>query len=213
MIDLQKLKKNEFKEAAASSIHVCDLDGQILAELIPIGNWALKNDELINSFMKWRNTFNRFFVNQSKVTVQSTKHYNKNLLIAQPNRIFFGIYLDNELIGHIGLDEINSKQAQLDNVIRGKSGGHTDLIYFAEKSIIEWAFEVLKVDEINAQVLSHNSIAMLLHNRFGFKLKERFHLKKVNNQNSHFFETCNEADATEKFYLDIIEVKKSEFNL
>ena len=55
-----------------------------------------------------------------------------------------------------------------------------------------------------------------------FFIREPMHLfrffctqlaKKVNNQNSHFFETCNEADATEKFYLDIIEVKKSEFNL
>ena len=211
MFDLQTLKKDSFSEALMRSIPICDLGGDEIGKLIPIGNWALDDAHLLQSFSSWRKTFMRFFLTQFEASEQSTAVYLKNQSIKQHNRIFFGIYLDNNLIGHIGLSDIVTDQAEIDNLIRGKSGGHTDLIYFAEKTLLEWAFQNLKIDKIVGRILSKNFMAMSVHERCGFSLKERFPLKKVTRDDAFSFEQCTSEAATEKFFLDIIEVTKTKF--
>ena len=211
MFDLQKLKKDSFSEALICSIPILNLEGDEIAKLIPIGNWALNDSHLLQSFASWRKIFMRFFLTQFETSAQSTAAYLENLSIKQSNRIFFGIYLDNDLIGHIGLSNIVIDEAEIDNLIRGKSGGHTDLMYFVEKTLLEWAFINLKVDKIVGRMLSKNFMAMSLHQRFGFSLKERLPLKKVTRHETVSFERCASEEATEKFFLDIIEVNISKF--
>ena len=96
-------------------------------------------------------------------------------------------------------------------MIRGVSGGHSDLMYFSEKALLNWAFNTLRVETINGQIMSKNFMALSLHERFGFSLKERFFLKKVFYENSFTYEACEKDNATEKFFLDIIELSKSNY--
>lgn len=211
MLDIQKLKKNSLSEALTCSLSVSDSRGEEIAKLVPIGNWALNDRNLLYLFASWRKTFNRFFLTQFETSAQSTASYLKNLSIAQSNRIFFAIYLGDNLIGHMGLSNIVKEEALTDNFIRGKSGGHSDLMYFAEKTLLTWAFEELKVKTITGIVMSNNFMAMSLHERFGFEIEERHHLKKIVSKNSTTLEKCDEIEATEKFYLDIIKLHKSSF--
>ena len=211
MIDLDTMKSESFGEAKKSALEVLDEANNKIAKLVPIGNWALQDDELLNSFANWRKTFMRFFLKQFTASKESTQGYLKNLSIGQSNRIFFAIYVNEILFGHIGLSNITESKAELDNIIRGVSGGHKDLIYFSEKTLLNWAFATLKVNTIDAQVMSKNFMALSLHERFGFKLKERNFLKKVVRESSISFEICEENIATEKLFLDVVEVSRAEF--
>ena len=211
MIDLNTMKSESFGEAKKSALDVLDEANNKIAKLVPIGNWALQDDELLNSFANWRKTFMRFFLTQFTTSKESTQGYLKNLSIGQSNRIFFAIYVNEILIGHIGLSNITESKAEIDNIIRGVSGGHKDLMYFSEKTLLNWAFATLKVNTIDAQVMSKNFMALSLHERFGFKLKERNFLKKVVRESSISFEICEENIATEKFFLDVVEVSRAEF--
>ena len=152
------------------------------------------------------------FFEQFNASKESTAVYLKNLSIGQNNRIFFAIYVEETLIGHIGLNNITADEAELDNIIRGVSGGHPDVMYFSEKTLLSWAFENLKVFRDKAQVMSKNFMAVSLHERFGFNLKERHFLKKVVRESSFSLETCERNSATENFFLDVMEVSRGEFS-
>ena len=211
MIDLSAMKKLTFSEALSSSLDVLDEANNKIASLVPIGNWALNDGELLNSFAIWRQTFMRFFLTQFTASRKSTKGYLQNLSIGQSDRILFAIYAGETLVGHIGLSNLTESKAELDNIIRGVSGGHKDLMYLSEKTLLNWAFVTLNMNTIDAQVMSKNFMALSLHKRFGFKLKERYSLKKVVRENLNSYEICEKYVATEKFFLDIIEVSKEEF--
>lgn len=211
MVDLNTMKCTSVGEAFKYKLDVLTESGTKIAELIPIGRWALNDEDLLNSFASWRQRFMRFFLTQFIASKESTASYLKNLSIPKTDRIFFAIYVEKKLIGHIGLSNVTSDKAELDNIIRGVSGGHADVMYFAEKTLLTWAFEELKVQRVDAQVMSKNFMALSLHERVGFKLSERHFLKKVVCENSFSFEICDENFATEKFFLDIIEVSNNEF--
>ena len=213
MIDLDALKKDTFIEALGCSLDVVDDENNKIAVLVPIGNWALKDTALLSSFAVWRQTFMRFFLTQFTASKESTSGYLKKLSIGQSNRIFFAIYVDDVLVGHIGLSNVTDSNAELDNIIRGVSGGHRDLMYFSEKTLIHWAFTQLNIKTIDAQVMSKNFMALSLHERFGFKLKERHNLKKVTNESSISYEVCDKEVTIEKFFLDIIEVSTEDFSI
>jgi RimJ/RimL family protein N-acetyltransferase len=211
MIDFSTMKKETFIEALSYSLDVVDKANNKIASLVPIGNWALKDSGLLSSFAIWRKMFMRFFLTQFIASEESTHGYLKKLSIGQSNRILFAIYVDDFLVGHIGLSNITENKAELDNIIRGVSGGHKDLMYLSEKTLLGWAFLTLNVKIIDAHVMSKNFMALSLHERFGFKSKERHPLKKVTSESSIAYEVCDNKAATEKFFVDIIEVSKEDF--
>ena len=211
MIDLNALKKDSFIDALECSLDVVDDASNKIAQLVPIGNWALKDTELLSSFAAWRQKFMRFFLTQFTASKESMSSYLVKLSIGQSNRIFFAIYVNDLLFGHIGLSNLTDSNAEVDNIIRGVSGGHRDLMYFSEKTLIDWAFIKLNMKTISAQVMSKNFMAISLHERCGFKLKERHNLKKIINESSISYEVCDKEVTTEKFFLDIIEVSKEDF--
>lgn len=211
MIDLNIMKCETFDAALNYRLDVLDEYDSKIAELIPIGKWALKDDDLLNSFASWRKTFMRFFLTQFNASKESTANYLKNTSIAESNRVFFAIYVERKLIGHIGLSNITARKAELDNIIRGVSGGNPDVMYFAEKTLLSWAFQTINIQSVNAQVMSKNFMALSLHERLGFKLKERHFLRKFTREKSLSLEICEENFATEKFFLDIIEVSGEDF--
>jgi len=208
---VESLKKDSFVEALSCALIVYDEYNKEIARLVPIGKWALFDEDLLCRFSEWRQKFMSFFLTRFHASKESTKGYLKNLSIEQNDRILFAIYADDLLVGHIGLSNINENNAELDNAIRGVSGNHKDLIYFSEKVLLTWAFDRLAVNSVHAQVLSKNFLALSLHKRFGFKLRERQSLKKVVNEKLISYEVCDEELATEKFFLDIIEVFKENF--
>ena len=55
-------KKDTFVEAISCSLEVLDDYNNKVALLVPIGNWALSNEELLLSFAEWRKKFMHFFL-------------------------------------------------------------------------------------------------------------------------------------------------------
>ena len=213
MINLDALKKATFVQALGCSLEVVDHANNKIAILVPIGDWALEDSELLCSFAAWRQTFMRFFLTQFTASKESTRGYLKKLSIGESNRILFAIYEHDILVGHIGLSNLTNSSAELDNIMRGVSGSCADLMYFSEKKLLDWAFTEFKLKTVVAQVMSKNFMALSLHERFGFKLKERYSLKRVINESSICYEVCNKEETTEKFFLDIIEVSNEDFTL
>lgn len=213
LVDLQSMKKPSFEEAKKLRIEVSDNCSKAIGDLVPIGSWALDDDHLIKEFSNWRAMFMRFFQSQFKPSEQRSVYYLSNFSIGQDSRIFFAIYLTSgELIGHIGLSNITETTAELDNIIRGRSGGHSDLMYFSEKALLNWAFQTLKLEKITAQVMSRNILALNLHDRFGFRIVESFPMRRRQiSAEEILFERCEEIEATEKTVLHIIELKQKEF--
>ena len=211
MINLQNLKESNYTDASKHYISVIDQDFNELAKLIPVGKWAIKDKNILISFTSWRKTFMRFFFTQFESSVESTLKYLKDFSINDPSRIFFAIYERNNLIGHIGLCNICIFNAELDNMIRGESGQHPDLMYFVEKTMLMWAFNTLGVNTVNARVMSNNFMALSLHKRLGFKLKTRHHLKRVIEKNEIIFQHSDQHESTETFFQDIMEVTRHSF--
>ena len=54
MIDFNSMKKESFDDASNSALNVLDEKDKKIASLVPIGNWALQDDGLLNSFANWR---------------------------------------------------------------------------------------------------------------------------------------------------------------
>ena len=211
MREIQNLKKEIFGDAVACSLAVLDESGAEVGKLVPIGEWALNDDQLLNTFADWRKKFMRFFFVQFEASRESTKEYLTNFSIKDENRIFFAIYSNDSLVGHIGLSNITDHKAELDNVVRGMSGGHKDLMYLCEKSLLVWAFETLGIKSVYARVMSKNILAITLHQRLGFGLRERSSVRKIVKKSDVFFEKCDVEDATETFFSDLYDVTSTSF--
>ena len=71
MQDLQTMKKQDFSDALHYALPVFDDLGNKLADLVPIGEWATQDSELVECFAKWRKTFMRCFLTMLKLLPNS----------------------------------------------------------------------------------------------------------------------------------------------
>lgn len=205
------IKKNTFLSARKSALPVLDADGIEVGELVPIGAWALKDENLIESFCAWRKLFMRFFLVQSEPSIQSTHSYLEELAIKSDDRILFALYVDEILTGHVGLCGIGKGAAEADNIMRGRSGGHKDLMLLSEIALLNWSFDILGVTRVIARILSKNSLSQALFTRLGFQVIDRASLCKVVEGRSVALQTCAHEYSTEAFTLDLLEVRAEVF--
>jgi hypothetical protein len=106
--------------------------------------------------------------------------------------------------GHIGLAEIKDGNAELDNMMRGESGGPIDLMLEAERTLINWAIECLALKSITLRIQSRNFLAMKNHFELGFVRSNRLPLMRVEKGDSFVLEPCEPEFATESFYMDVL---------
>lgn len=206
------LKKSTQDEALIKSLPLQRRDGTLIGQLLPVGGWSLRDESLISAFTKWRKMFMRFFPSQFNATPESMKSYLENLSIARADRILFAVYdVEVGLVGHIGLSNVTAESAELDNIVRGVSGGEPTLMRIAEGTLLSWAFESLGVEQIVAQVLSFNHMAHDLHASFGFVTSESYPLFKNQEGNNVRHNRTDEAGANVKYRLDIITLAKDAF--
>lgn len=211
-MDLSALKVDNFEQATLLSVPVFDNSDNLIAKLIPIGEWALEDSSLIQKFTRWRKVYMRFFLSQFEATEQRTKSYLEDQVIMQDDRVLFAIYANDTLTGHIGICNITDSSAELDNMIRGASGSNVDLMFYVERSCLQWAYKHLGVDTILARVISNNFLAKLLHERFGFILEKSTPLLKKMDKNTVTYEPCLDKYATEPFFLETMSLSRFRFS-
>lgn len=173
------LKKDVFKEALDVRLPILDDIGIVLGCLIPVGFWILEDEGLLAKISGWRNKFSRMFPTQNVVTVEGTKNY-LGRLIKSSDAILFLIQDGAEnIIGHIGVVNLNDKRCELAHLMRGENTQNAEIIYYAECALIRWACDILNVELIYIEAMSYNFGAISLHERVGFKNIKRLPIKKI----------------------------------
>lgn len=176
---IKNKKKPTQKEADNVSVPIFDDMNSPVGRLVPIGDWVLSEPKIIEEIMLWRKRAMRFFLSQFDPTVERTRTYLQKLSIEQPGRCLFLVFDKTDtLIGHIGLANVDGYQGELDNIMRGKSGGPVRLMEWSEKAILDWAFRELDLKRVFLRVLSYNILTINLHSMFGFKTVDKTPLFK-----------------------------------
>lgn len=170
------------------TINVVGDEGREIGHLWPITKAAASNRELIQKLTDWRNRARIHFFSQFTATYERTHSWLKNVLLPDEGRLLFMINSNGKSVGHLGFRDLHDHTVELDNLIRGEIGGHPQLIYHAEVALINWMFQNLGIDLINAWVLAHNAVVSSLHKRVGFEPAERVPLLKVQEDDTLSFE-------------------------
>jgi RimJ/RimL family protein N-acetyltransferase len=133
----------------------------------------LNENDATSQYCSWINDkeVNKY-LESKKATIEELKKYIKTRL-KDPNSLFFGIFLrKNDLhIGNVKLEPINFKNgiATLGILIGEKIIWSKGYGTEALNNIIEYAFKVLNLGEINLGVLKNNIGAIKAYEKAGFK--------------------------------------------
>jgi RimJ/RimL family protein N-acetyltransferase len=211
---IASLKKTTFTAARGVAVQVVDADGVVVGCLVPVGEWILQDGSSVEAIRAWRQRAMRMFLTQFQSTVEKTFRYLREFSIARENRLLFLIYdRDGLLVGHLGVSDVDGSSGELDNLMRGTPGGHRDLVYFSELALIDWCFQVLKIDRLHLRALSYNGLALELHERVGFETMARLPLRKVGSDDLTVYQVCSEQEASVAYRCVLMELTISRFYL
>lgn len=181
---LKNIKNGSFENGKFSDIPVYK-DNIKIALLIPLMQENLiyneENKKIVKLLGKWREQNSRWF-DIFKVTEEGTKKWLKEKVIDCDDRILFLIKtMDGLVVGHIGFYRFDFKDysCELDNVMRGEKTEIPGLMTYVTKTILDWAFERLKLKSITLRTFSDNEKAIALYERCGFKKVKDIPLEKI----------------------------------
>lgn len=196
---IAKLKCDTLAQARARSIPIV-AGHETIGSLVPIGPWILSDDHHISLICTWRQRAMRMFLAQFESTMDRTRHYLKTRSIGETDRVLFFIHdHEDRCVGHGGFSGISQVSAELDNLMRGMSGGHPNLILHAERTLLNWLFDSFHTEEVIAKVLSYNWMVIDLHESLGFHRKKSTPLRKVVAEDMTLHEPTDEAHANVRY--------------
>jgi hypothetical protein len=144
-----------------------------VGRLTPFTNATLSDHALVEELTLWRNKNSQFFLTQFEATVPRTIRWLEKAVLADPTRLMFFVHdLGDEPVGHVGVMRLDHPIVELDNMIRGRSGGGGQLMYWAEVSLLRWLFQVRRVTGVCLHVLSNNWLPISIHSEIGFRMTE-----------------------------------------
>ena len=159
-------------------IPIMDAQGNSIGRLSPLTVSSLGDKTLIEAMTRWRRHSARFFLTQFDATPERTTQWLENTVFNDPSRLLFTIHSASKLIGQYGFKNLSSKSAEVDNLLRGESGGNPQLIYFAEIALVGWLFSTFEITNLYGYVLAENWQALQLHARVGFENTDLIPLTK-----------------------------------
>ena len=209
---ITSMKADSFDKALSNALPIFDSKKNEIGKLVPIGNWIVTDKKKIENLSTWRQKHMKFFFSQFISSYKRTLWYIKNFSIEKNNRIFFLIYDDkNELIGHIGLADIEKNFGVLDNLIRGVDKGNPKLIFYSMITIINWFFKKLKIENIYGKIISYNWLTIYLHEEIGFKVIDKIPLKKIKENGEIYHKNVNSNESNVRYFCTKMLLKKKEF--
>jgi hypothetical protein len=150
---------------------ILDNKGQNLGELVCIDDALSKESMLVNDLTYWRSQHMRYFLTQFTATPERTAAWLERVVLQSDDRILFLICTETgESIGNFGVCNIGTIRGELDNLIRGRKGGHPRLVYYSELAMLAWLFGSLSLQEANLWVFSNNIRTIQLHSSIGFSI-------------------------------------------
>lgn len=149
------------------------LNGHLIARLEPVTAVDHGQYPLVELLARWREAAKEAFPTQFPVTLEGTRNWLADKVIAVPDRILWWIRGDHDgvRLGHLGLFHLDasSMSIELDNVVRGVARGAPGLMQASVKTLVRWASEHLGIEEVALRVFADNQRAVTLYERCGFR--------------------------------------------
>lgn len=164
-------------------IPIRDDNGVNIGVMRPITRIDIQSNEIIEKMTNWRNQYKTFFLTQFNATPERTKKWLEKEVLSNPTQLLFLIYCGDILMGQYGFKELSGDSAFLDNLLRGERGGHPLLMRYAVLTLVEWLFDVMRVNEVYGYVFANNALGLKLNKDVGFSFTEKIPLlKKVDGE-------------------------------
>jgi RimJ/RimL family protein N-acetyltransferase len=191
---LIRVKQNE-DAASRLSIPIVSTEGVVLGSLECLDRSLCQDDGIIADLTDWRQRYMHCFLTQFTATPERTRTWLTQRILPAPDRILFLIRdAGGDYIGNIGLCEITSASAEVDNVLRGKSSDNKNIMYHALMGIIGFALQTKTITDICLHVFSNNQNAINLYERAGFQKTSSEQLTKIKTEDGFTFKF---TDATQ----------------
>lgn len=172
--------------------------------LLPVCEAHLEDDELLQKITDWRNINVEVYPSQFTATLDSTRAWMKDRLLAIPDRILF-LVVDNtgRHIGHIGFNGCCNDDFlfEIDNVIRGVHGVGKGFFSKAMYSLIEWARKTINVNGFFLRVMQDNHKAIEFYKHNSFYEECLIPLVRENKGDAIFYREANSGEKPTKEFL------------
>ena len=150
--------------------------------LVPVCDAHLDDHDLLQKITNWRNVNVDVYQTQFAATLESTKIWMKDHLLAVDDRILFLVCENNgKAWGHIGFNGcFNSDLSfEIDNVIKGESDAQKGIFSEAMIALIEWARKTINVNNFYLRVMDKNHHAIHFYKKNEFVEERLIPLIKV----------------------------------
>jgi hypothetical protein len=168
-------------------IPIFDSAGVSIGRLVAFSNDILDSPAspvLIELIRSWRQAHREFFFTQFDETTERARDYVR-MILDDPSRLMFFIYApdDSLPVGHLGVYHLDQPTIELDNMIRGRDGGHPHLMYWAEIALLRWIFQPYPWQpdpptRARCRLLDDNWRTIRHHARVGFRMVATFPLTR-----------------------------------
>lgn len=151
------------------------------------------NPELVEMMVNWRNKSRSNFLDQRKVTKDSTSTFLRNYVSAADAE-FFTLNYDGRFLGHIGLKDLTLEHAWLDNLMVGSRVHDIDSANLLMKHALQRSFEHHGLRTLHLKLLSKNVLVKKIHESLGGELYDRKHSHPLIHPSGTVLQTCEDAD-------------------
>jgi RimJ/RimL family protein N-acetyltransferase len=199
---------------APLQLDVHDESGAMVGWLSPVTTGMAEDDRVVADLTRWRNQAMGSFLTRFEATEDRTRKWLSDIVLVDYSRLLLLLHSPSKVIGQYGFRDLTDSSSELDNLIRGETGGHPQLVTYAEVALIQWLFKTLGVSKVIASVLSSNAMALELHRRIGFRLAVEIPLCKVNTcDGEELVERADLRVSPDDLYYKKLEVTSREFCL
>jgi perosamine synthetase len=171
--------------------------------LLPVCEMHLLDEEVLQKLTAWRNENVEVYPTQFLATLESTRAWLKDRLLAVSDRMLF-LVVDNsgKVVGHLGLNGCHNDDLlfEIDNVVRGVQGEAKGIFSKAMLSLVEWARKTVNLNGFFLRVMEDNPKAIEFYKNNGFVKECRIPLvREVKGETVSFREARPGEEATKNF--------------
>jgi RimJ/RimL family protein N-acetyltransferase len=159
------------------------LNGHLVARLEPVTARDHDQHQLIDLLARWRTAAQDWFPTQFPVSLEGTRNWLADRVLAVPDRILYWIRGDHDGVrmGHVGLFHLDDSGTtmELDNVVKAVSRPMPGLMQACVHALMGWAEHELGLQELSLRVFADNERAIRLYERCGFHTACKIPLVKI----------------------------------
>ncbi|WP_408496933.1 bifunctional GNAT family N-acetyltransferase/PLP-dependent aspartate aminotransferase family protein [Paraburkholderia xenovorans] len=172
--------------------------------LVPVSEVHLEDESLLQRLTEWRNTNVEVYPTQFHATLESTRAWMKDRLLAVEDRMLFLVTdTKGKVFGHIGFNGCYNDEAffEVDNVVRGEQDGEKGLFSAALRTLVEWARTTTVVEGFFLRVMDDNPQAIEFYKRNGFVETKRIPLKRSVKGETTSYSEVAAGEAADKHFV------------